>query len=202
MNVAILAETIALDIAAYKCITASILNNDFPNLPYTFPDLPISIGNKGNLLKLLPITIDVIAQRITDLDLVLIFVDCDTKSYQDQCREVKEKFKLVKTFPTNRIVIGAAQRTIEAWMLTDPQAVKKVSGLVSLGKILTIAEKIIDPRSELRRLWRNPQCKTTYPTFVVDIARNLDVQKINDHSKSFSAFYSDLHAAVHLMNAK
>ena len=196
----VLAETKELDIAVYTVLVRRIVTELFLIPRCAFLESDTEFGTKGKLIKQLGLLIDILTEQQTDVHIVFVFVDSDNLSYSQQLKLLRKKIVSVQNFPHQRIVIGIAQRTIEAWLLADIKALQVVSSVQDIpvhtaGDVSAIRE----PRSKLKTVWTISGKKAPYPEFAKRLAAALDVQILKNRSKTFQQFLDDLDAALKLL---
>ncbi|MBI4057792.1 hypothetical protein HY405_00530 [Candidatus Microgenomates bacterium] len=200
MQISILSESAITDIRVHQNLVKKIL---FPKR-IAFKLLEkVNFHGKNDLLSNLPTAISVLTNKFSELDLIIIVVDSDKLPASQQKKEILEIIKKVDCFPINKIVVGVAQKNIEAWLLTDENALNKVL-LLKIKGVFKKAENIIKPKIKMRELYGS-YCKflkeqdkkpLMYSDFLVEISNNVDINNLCKKSSSFNSFAKEVRNAA------
>lgn len=201
MEIAVLSESTGLDVEVHKTLVAKSLDKRC-RITFRFQE-KVHFQGKHDLLGSLHIAIDLLVSQFPHLGLIVVVVDSDRLSRNEQKKEVENIIKKkVGSFPSERIVIGVAVRNLEAWLLTDEKAIAKVAGF-PIKEPFGKAENIKHPKNNMKQIYgtyckeaiRKSRTVEKYPDFVKNIASNLSLQLLSKKSRSFRAFRDDLRGA-------
>jgi hypothetical protein len=118
--------------------------------------------------------------RLHRIDKILVVSDADGRDPDEIVRSFRAKGITGQKFAAIPIVIV---EMLEAWLLADPVALKKLFGI---SKKIRNPEKIRDPKSELKRLL--PKNLTYTPTSAARIAEALDIEVLRKRCPRFEIF--------------
>ena len=107
---------------------------------------------------------------------ILVFHDLDRNNEVKLRKELEKKIS-INQFPNSLIIIPVEE--MEAWLLTDPEAIKKAFGLDKTPKIDSQCESINSPKEYLRNLvWRNGKKRYLNTIHNKKIAEEISILKL------------------------
>jgi hypothetical protein len=122
-------------------------------------------------------------------DLLIVAHDSDKNDPQEIAEKLKAK--LISSLFTNHVVVVPTQE-IEAWLLSDPLAIKKAMKLDKLPNIKSNIESIVDPKEYLEVIVdRFSNGRRTY-NYTLDndkIASIISFNEIRKKCASFNTFF-------------
>lgn len=126
-------------------------------------------------------------------DHILLFHDLDRNDEGELLKELEGKIAK-KDFPNSVIVIPVEE--MEAWLLSDPQAIKKVFSLQKVPKINKNSEAIKSPKEHLKEVvWKCGKKRYMNTAHNKKIAKEIDVEKLKK-CRSYVKLDSYITAAI------
>lgn len=106
-------------------------------------------------------------------DFILVFHDLDKNDENELRQTLKHK---IDTANIDQYLIIIPIEEMEAWLLSDPQAIKKTFGLKKVPRVISNTESIESPKEYLRDLvWRSGRVRYLNTVHNVKIARNISM---------------------------
>lgn len=121
--------------------------------------------------------------------MLIIIHDSDENNPQGILQKIEQK---IKPCPFEKYLVCVPVQEIEAWLLSDPNAIKKAMGLAKLPRISGMPEDINSPKDFLRQLVSKASSnRITYVNTIHNdkIASYLNIDTVKKRCPSFLKFY-------------